>query len=220
MIKLGITQISLKSASSAAFSFRVRCPQQVRQYVVRLGSDDLVLACDKAWYSSDAAPARFLPIGIHRIFESTVCEHLSGSVAGKTHRPCNVDENFRITNVAAIDEVSPVERIVNGFKTRLRIRPFCEFLRQATVIGVGAPGVRQPLGIHEPFHASVHGFQIEAAAGEEVFEWKSLCGSVRMQWEVHPADVDVEISFQLFNTNRTEVAPGSNEICEYLQCGH
>ena len=41
-----------------------------------------------------------------------------------------------------------------------------------------------------------------------------------MQREVHPADIDVEISFQLFNTPGTEVAPGSNEICEYLQCGH
>ena len=148
MIKLGITQISRKSASCAAFSFRVRCPQQVRQHVVRLGSDDLVLACDKAWYSSDAASARLLPIGIHCIFECTVCKNLTGSVGGKTHRLCNVDENFRITNVAAIDEVCPVERVVNGFETRLRIRPFSEFLGQATVIGVGAPGVRQPLGIH------------------------------------------------------------------------
>ena len=66
----------------------------------------------------------------------------------------------------------------------------------------------------------MHGFQIETAAGEEIFEWKSLCGSVRMQREVHPADVDVEIPFQLFNTPGTEIAPGSNEICEYLQCGH
>ena len=107
-----------------------------------------------------------------------------------------------------------------GFETRLRIRPFREFLGQAAVIGVGPPRVRQSLGIHKPFHASMHGLEIEAAAGEEVFQWKPSCGRVWMQREVHPAHVDVEISFQLFNTPRTEIAPGSNEVREYLQCGH
>jgi len=85
MIKPRITQISRKSASSAAFSFQVGRLQQVRQNVVRLGSDYLVLACDEARYSSDAAPPSFFPIRIHRIFESTLYQHFSSSGSVKAH---------------------------------------------------------------------------------------------------------------------------------------
>jgi hypothetical protein len=38
-----------------------------------------------------------------------------------------------------------------------------------------------------------------------------------MQWEVHPVDMDIEMSLQLFNTPGTEIAPWSNVIAEYLQ---
>src|SRR5262245_19903907 len=41
-----------------------------------------------------------------------------------------------------------------------------------------------------------------------------------MQWEVDPLHVNVEVLFQLFNTPGTEVAPGSDEIREYVKFDH
>ena len=62
----------------------------------------------------------------------------------------------------------------------------------------------------------MRGLPIDIAAAEQFLERHAFRGRVWMQWEVHPVDVDVEISLQLFNTPGTEVAPGSNVITEYV----
>ena len=64
----------------------------------------------------------------------------------------------------------------------------------------------------------MRGVHIDIAAAEQFLERYTLCGGVGMQWEVHPVDVDIEISLQLFNTPGTEVAPGSDEVGEYFKC--
>jgi len=63
----------------------------------------------------------------------------------------------------------------------------------------------------------MRGLHIDIAAAEQFLERQTLCGCVGMQWEVHPVDMDIEISLQLFNTPGTEIAPWSNVIAEYLE---
>ena len=63
----------------------------------------------------------------------------------------------------------------------------------------------------------MRGLHIDIAAAELFLERHAFCGSVWMQWEVHPVDMDIEIPLQLFNTPGTEIAPWSNVIAEYFQ---
>ena len=60
----------------------------------------------------------------------------------------------------------------------------------------------------------MRGLQIDIAPAEQFLEQLSLCRRVGMQWEMHPRDLNVEISLQFFNTPGTEIAPGSNVIAE------
>jgi len=63
----------------------------------------------------------------------------------------------------------------------------------------------------------MRGLDIDIAAAEQLLERQTLCRRLRMQWKVHPVDIDLEISLQLFNTPGTEIAPWSNVIAEYLE---
>jgi hypothetical protein len=63
----------------------------------------------------------------------------------------------------------------------------------------------------------VHSLEIETSAGEQIRESKAGGGSIRMERKVHPAQVQIEVLLQLFNTPGTEIAPGSNEIGENLK---
>ena len=64
----------------------------------------------------------------------------------------------------------------------------------------------------------MHGVEVKAAAREQIFQEESLLRCVRVQGEINPLHVDVEILFQLFNTPGTEIAPGSDKIGKDLQC--
>ena len=102
--------------------------------------------------------------------------------------------------------------------TGLAVRPLRQFLSQSAVVRVRAPFVRQPFGIHQAFHARVHSIKVETAPCEQILQEKSFLRRVRMQWEINPLHIDFKISFQLFNTPGTEIAPGSDKICKDLQC--
>ena len=62
----------------------------------------------------------------------------------------------------------------------------------------------------------MRGLEIDIAAAEQFLKRYTLGGRVGMQWEMHPADMDIEISLQPFNTPGTEIAPWSNVIAEYF----
>jgi hypothetical protein len=62
----------------------------------------------------------------------------------------------------------------------------------------------------------VHGIEIEAAARKQVCERQAFRRGSRMQWEVDPFEVDIEVPLQVFNTPGTEIAPGSNEVREHF----
>ena len=89
---------------------------------------------------------------------------------------------------------------MDGFAARFRFRPFRKFLSQTAVIGVRARPIRQPFGVHQCLKARMRGLHIDIAAAEQFLERQTLCGRVGMQWEVHPVDMDIEVSLQLFNT--------------------
>jgi hypothetical protein len=99
----------------------------------------------------------------------------------------------------------------------LRIGPFAELLREPTVVGVGAPTIRKPLRVHHALHAQVHGFRIDIAPGIEFRQRATFGGCFRMQRKMHQDSVDFERLLELFNTHGTEIAPGSDVVCEYLQ---
>src|SRR5215470_5129748 len=81
-------------------------------------------------------------------------------------------------------------------------------------------GVRQALRIHEPFHARMHRLEIVAAPGKEILKGKAFSRCVRVQREVDPLHLDVEVLLQLFNTPGSEIAPRSYEVGEYLEFRH
>jgi hypothetical protein len=105
---------------------------------------------------------------------------------------------------------------VDDFAAGFRFRPFRNFLSQSTVIGVRPRPIRQSFGVHQCLKADVRGLNIDMATAEQFLERQTLCRRVGMQWKMHPGDVDIEISLQLFNTPGTEVAPWSNVIAEYF----
>src|SRR5687767_4157361 len=107
-----------------------------------MGANQRASARNKTRYSRDAVAARLFPIGITGVLESALGQHLPRLIRGKPHRLRDFYEHFGIADIAAVNEVSPVERVVNGFETRLRVCPFREFLGQTAVVGMGAPAVR------------------------------------------------------------------------------
>ena len=60
-------------------------------------------------------------------------------------------------------------------------------------------------------------FTDRCPAGKEIFKGKAFGRRVRVQWEINPLHVDIEVLLQLFNTPGTEIAPRSNEVGEYFQ---
>jgi hypothetical protein len=100
----------------------------------------------------------------------------------------------------------------------LAVRPLRQFLSQSAVVRMRASFVGQPFGIHQAFHARVHNIKVETAPCEQILQKKPFLRRVRMQWEINPLHIDFKISFQLFNTPGTEIAPWSDKICKDLQC--
>ena len=182
-----------------------------------MSANQLVAGCNKTGYSGDAVPGRLLPIGINGVFESAIRQRLPDRIRRQPGRLSDVDKHIGISNVAAVDEVGLVERIVDGFETRLRVRPFRKFLGEAAVVGVRPPVVRQAFGVHQTFHAGMHGLEVQATSGEQVLQRAATRGRVGVQRKIDPFHIDVEISLQPFNTPGTEIAPGSNEVGKYFE---
>jgi hypothetical protein len=59
----------------------------------------------------------------------------------------------------------------------------------------------------------------EVTSREKVAQQKPLDWRLGMEREVHQTDVDGKVPPQLLNTPGTEVAPGSNVVCEHFEDG-
>src|SRR5262245_5189247 len=66
----------------------------------------------------------------------------------------------------------------------------------------------------------MHCIEIEIASRKQVMQRKPLGRCVRVQREIYPLHIHIEILFQLFNTPGTEIAPGSNEVGKNVQSCH
>ena len=121
-----------------------------------------------------------------------------------------------VTDIAAFDEIRLVERVVNLLETRLRVRPFREFLSKTAVVGVRTAIVRKPFRVHETLHTRVHRIEVESPAGKKILQWEAFGRSIGMQGEKDPVNVDVVVLLQSFNTPGTEITPGSDEVREYF----
>ena len=184
------------------------------QYLIRLSAYDFGTACHEGGNSGDAVPAGLLPVGIDSILESALVQHGSRLLDRKPDRLCDIKENFSLAEVAAVDEISLIERVVNVFESALRVRPFREFLGKPAVVSMRAAIIRKAFGIHQSLHARVHGFEVQPASGEQILKGKTFCRCVGMQREIYPLEINVVVPLQPFNTPGTEVAPGSNEVGE------
>ena len=185
--------------------------------LVGLSADDFRAACDKTGDTGDPIAACLLPIGVDGVCENAVVEHRPRLFYGQPDGLRNLEKHFLIGEVTAFDKIGFVQGVVNLLETGLRICPFGEFLREAAVVRVRAPVVRKMFGVHQAFHARVHGVQIQAAAGEQFLQRKTFRRSVRMEGKVPPLNLNGVIPLQSLNTPGTEIAPGSNEVREYFQ---
>ena len=174
---------------------RARSSNVLGEDLVRLSDDDFRSACDKGRNTSDAIAARLLPIRIDGMFESAVLEYRPRFLHGQPHRLRDLQKHSLFGEVTAFDKISFVESVMDLLEPRLGIGPFRELLRQPAVIRVRAPVIRKMFGIHQCFHARVHGVQIEAAACKEILQRKTLGRRLRMKRKVDPLHIDGVIPF-------------------------
>ena len=80
-----------------------------------------------------------------------------------------------------------------GLAAGLGISPFAQFLGQTAVVGMGAVAIGQILSVHQLFHADVHGIQVRIPAREEFRQATAFLWSFRMQGEMYPLRLNIEI---------------------------
>jgi hypothetical protein len=64
-----------------------------------------------------------------------------------------------------------------------------------------------------------HFGNVDGPPGEQLLQRDPFGRDLRMQGKCRPANGDLELFFQFFNTPGNEVAPGSDEIRKNLQNG-
>src|SRR4030095_3971666 len=117
-----------KTGSLTYFSFVIsglgrswlnsRRANNIRKHLVRLSAHEFLIIDDHSRHSRDAIVTSLFPIRINRILKRTLSEDSASIIGWKSRCLSNVHDDFNIADVAAIDEVCPVERIGYYFKTR------------------------------------------------------------------------------------------------------
>src|SRR5213078_3504122 len=82
------------------------------EHLVGLGADDAVAAGDKSRDAGHAVLRRFRPIGIDRVLEAPLGEDCARFVGRQANRRRQLDQELGIANVARIDEIGLVERVM------------------------------------------------------------------------------------------------------------
>ena len=77
--------------------------------------------------------------------------------------------------------------------------------------------VGKAFGFEQSVQATEHGFDIHVSSGEQRFEREPGSRRLRMEWKVHPLDVEIEFVAQLLQAGGAEVAPRAHEVCKYLK---
>ena len=144
-------------------------------------------------------------------------ERLSRRFFRKIQGADDLEQDINPADVKAFDKVCPKQRFVNAVRTRLRLGPFAEFLRQPAVVSVRPHAVGQTFRVHETLHAGMHGLDIQISPGKQFSQGGSFWWGFRVQGKVHAAHVDCIIPLQSLNTPGTEITPGSHVIGEDFQ---
>ena len=182
-----------------------------------MGADEFLTARREGGHTRHALGSGVCPIGIDLIPEAAFLKHLSSENRRKANGFCNAEEGLGIPDITSVNEIRSEQCIVDRLPSSLGLGPMPQLLRQAAVVSVCPRGIGQALRIRRTFEAGVHGVDVHATSGKQVFQEAPVGGRFRMQGKVHPPDRDVECLFQPFNTPGTEVAPGSDVVAEDFQ---
>ena len=78
-----------------------------------------------------------LPIGGDGITEGPLFENLASGIDREADRADDVEQNLRIADVARVDEIGAIERVVQRLAAFLGLGPLAELLGKAAIVGVG-----------------------------------------------------------------------------------
>src|SRR3954464_16024565 len=129
---------------------------QVYQRLVGLRAGHAALADDVGRHAGDAVLARLFPVGVDRGLVGSLLDHLARLSLVEPELFRNLNKNFGVADVLAVDEVGAEERVMDGFAAGLRHRPARELLREPAVEGHLALAVGQALGRHARAHLRLH----------------------------------------------------------------
>jgi hypothetical protein len=158
-----------------------------------MSADELILSGDEAGHTRDSVSPGLFPVFVDSFLERAINDHVMNRVGRQSNRTRDIDQNAGISNVPEVGEVSPVKCTMNCFPAGLRVGPLCKLLGKAAVISVRAAVIWQSFGIHQRFHAVMHGIQVHTPACEEFFERTALGRSFGMKRKVDPLNVYIEV---------------------------
>jgi hypothetical protein len=92
----------------------------------------------KSRYTCDTIAARFFPVGVNSGFETALCQHGAGFLFIKPSRFYNIDDDFDIADVAAIDKIGFEKFVVDCGAAWLCFGPGPDFLGKPAIVGVAA----------------------------------------------------------------------------------
>ena len=123
--------MAYRQAVSPAPLFAGLCPylvHQVLERLVGLGADHAVAAGNEGGHAGDPIVAGLCPISVDHLLEAALFEDLARLVDRQTHRRGDLEQHIGVADILTVDEIGPVERIVDRLAARLGLRPRAQFL--------------------------------------------------------------------------------------------
>jgi len=186
---------------------------------IGLKADQRVLLIDDCRDRRDAEFFRSLPIIINMCSIAPLVEGQQGDVGIKVDRFSDLGKFVWQCDVVAIDVIGMINGHVEGFACPLLLCPFPQFLGAATIVSVSALAKGQVKLCGDLPAAMHHGIDVVAPC-EKIFQGLSFLGSLRMEREHAPVDVEVKLLAHFIGTHGTEVAPGSDVVEKDFQSFH
>jgi hypothetical protein len=182
-------------------------------------ADELVPPVDVRRDRGDAEGEGSLPVGIDGGGESVFVKHAHRIIYRKSRRFGNELQLLRLGDVASFDEVGTKDGVAKGVAAPQLFRPFAQLLGAAAVEDTGVVTQGQPyLGGDLP--QPDKGIRDVQPPGEKIRKLHTLFRNFRVQGEDGPPGRQPVLPAQLLDTDRIEIAPGSDVVEEDLQGSH
>jgi hypothetical protein len=161
---------------------------------------------------------RSIPVVVNGLPIGSLVKHPFCRIRFKPHRFANIEQDGWVGDILAAVEIRQKDGMMEcvAHLFTLIFGPFTQFLGQPAIVGLGALTKRQAQFLGDLAQAGQHGRDVHRLPGKQIFEALSGIRCLRMQRIGDPFDSDIKGCFQLFNTTRTEVAPGSDVVAEYF----